>query len=169
MWTIIATTWISEPISVTYLTSFDSDLDTENLDSGRTVNSKASGSTTKVEANKWHICLENGTTMMTTGDELMNASKFFWIRSMFVSKAMMARKENNLPNKREHVRLNSLSMKKGFKKQGWRSCMSRNSKNTTIFMRNSCPEVNINLKSSWKWSIVWGSPLFVKLRAMRSL
>jgi len=51
-------------------------LDAENLDS-RTVNSKASGSTMKVGADMWHVSLKNGTAMMTTDDELMNARKFY--------------------------------------------------------------------------------------------
>jgi len=74
--TIITTTRMTEPISVTYLSTSDSDSDAENSDS-RTVNSKASGSATKVRANTWHVSLDNGTTMTTTDDEMMNAKKFF--------------------------------------------------------------------------------------------
>ena len=115
---IIATTRISEPIYVTYLSSSDSDWDAENSDSGGTVNSKASGSATKVQANTWHVSLKNGTTMVTTDDELMNAKKFYMQQKYISIDSNNGKKRKQSAKQKRACKAEQLEREKRIQKTG---------------------------------------------------
>jgi len=73
---------------VTYLSTSESESDAENsgsdTNSGSATTSKASGTAVKVDANNWHVVLNNNTTMMATDEDHLDPNKFYvehaWMR-----------------------------------------------------------------------------------------
>jgi len=60
---------------VTYFSTSESESDADNSDSNTI--SKASGTAVKVDANKWHVELNNNTSMTAKDEDLLDPNKFY--------------------------------------------------------------------------------------------
>jgi len=99
-----------ELIAVTYLSTSESELDAENSDSDTI--SKASGTAVKVDANNWHVVLNNNTTMTAIDEDLLDPNNFYVEHAWMRVDNDEASKKNKLQSKRGHIRVNKKSKKK---------------------------------------------------------